>query len=142
VKRNHKQCQESKVVSRLSLRSKLVDMRNCLNAEIPCTNSLTHDDNLVSDFSLSSPLPDEEVACSYNNLECQHIAEQPSQSPYLNPGPITTASFRREIMRGDAVKAASILVNQAAWQRQSISCGDSSEAVPPKISFISFIFPN
>jgi hypothetical protein len=75
-------------------------MRNCLTKETTYTNSFPHDDNPVSEASLSSPLPEEEVNYCYNNLESEHVAEQPPQPPYFIPGPNSTTSFQTEIIRG------------------------------------------
>jgi hypothetical protein len=134
---DHKQCHISWASITPSLQSKLRRMRQGLTQQELTNNTSYHSDSPNED-SLLIPVSEESgqppsVYPDYtdNFVENECLVRQPFPFSYIFHKPNSTQSFHRELMDGNAMKAASILVIRASLQRNCNLTGHTDDAVQP-----------
>jgi hypothetical protein len=142
VKRHHRQCHEKQVPSKQPFRSKLSKMRMCLTQSANHDNIVPNIDDPVGKSTLSltqmSSAEEDGFPNTYDDVhdgnfeETEHTENQPPHVPFISLQHHITSSFQREIVAGNAMKAASILVHRATLQGKSVLGDNGGTSLTPK----------
>ena len=138
IKRHHKECHTSRASITPSLQTKLRRMRQGLTQHELTNNNASYHSDSRDEESLFFPVSEEsgQPPSAYPDysdyfVENECLVREAIPFSYVSHKPNSSQLFHRELMDGNAMKAASILVIRASLQRKCNPTGRTDDAVQP-----------